>query len=281
MNPSYEFTTAEAIYSLIRPRDPFAHKGSFGHALIIAGSKGKMGAAVLATKACLRSGAGLVTAHIPSRGEVIMQTACPEAMVECDICPDCVSGIPLSPSFDAIGIGPGLGTHELTFNAISDLFYGMEKPLVIDADAINLISQSPLLSSAIPPNSILTPHPKEFDRLAGKSIDAEDRLRKARDVARGNQLYIVLKGANTAICSPDGRVRINPTGNSGMATAGSGDVLTGIITGLLAQHYSPEEAAMIGVYIHGKAGDLAAASLSQEGMIAGDIITYLPNAFKQ
>jgi NAD(P)H-hydrate epimerase len=269
------------IASLIPERNPFAHKGNFGHALLISGSRGKMGAAVLAAKACLRSGAGLLTVHIPACGEVILQTAIPEAMIEIDREADFISGLGSLSKYSAIGIGPGIGCNEKTSKVLSQLFENASQPLILDADAINLLSQNKDLQRALPANSILTPHAGEFDRLAGISDNAYARLLKACQWAIKYKSYIVLKGANTAICSPDKKCYFNPTGNPGMATAGSGDVLTGIISGLLAQSYSPLNASLTGVFLHGLAGDIAASEKSQESLIASDIIENLGLAFKK
>ncbi|MDB9090461.1 NAD(P)H-hydrate dehydratase, partial [Parabacteroides distasonis] len=267
-------------YSL-KSRKRFAHKGTFGHALLIAGSKGKMGAALLSAKACLRSGAGLLTVHIPTRGESIFQTAFPEAMLSLDANPDYFSTVPEIGSYSAVGMGPGLGQHLESAAAIERILQSSTKPVVIDADAINIMASNKDLFNKIPPRSILTPHPKEFDRIAGESTNSYDRLMKAQSFAAEHKICIVLKGAYTAICSPAGNIYFNSCGNPGMATAGSGDVLTGIILSLLAQDYSPETAAVVGVFLHGTAGDLAAAFRSEESMIASDITDMLGKAFKQ
>jgi len=219
------------IASLIPFRDKFAHKGNFGHALLIAGSRGKTGAAVLAAKACLRGGAGLLTVHIPACGEIVLQTAIPEAMIEIDEDRDFITNLGLITKYNAIGIGPGIGCNEKTAEVLFRLFENVKQPMVLDADAINLLAQSEQLQRALPANSILTPHPGEFDRLTGISENAYERLEKACQWAIRLQSYIVLKGANTAICTPDKKCYFNPTCNPGMATAGSGDVLTGIILG--------------------------------------------------
>jgi NAD(P)H-hydrate epimerase len=281
--PEYSFFSVEEadIASLIPERDSFAHKGNFGHALLIAGSRGKMGAAVLAAKACLRSGSGLLTVHVPACGEIILQTSIPEAMIEIDKERIFITNIDFSSKYNAIGIGPGIGCDEKTSVALLKLFEKTSQPIVIDADAINLIAQSEQLLYAIPKNSILTPHPGEFDRLCGISENAYKRLQKACQWATSYQSYIVLKGANTAICTPDKKCFFNPTGNPGMATAGSGDVLTGIILGLLAQSYSPLNAALAGVFLHGLAGDFAANENSQESLIASDIIDHIYLTFKK
>lgn len=277
----YIMITEEDIAESIVPRPRFAHKGIFGHALLIAGSSGKMGAAVLAARACLRSGAGLLTAHIPRSGGYILQTALPEAMVNLDMNKDIFTSVPDLNTFDAVGAGPGLGQHMDTAAALDRLLQTVKKPLVLDADALNIAASNKEIWSHIPPYTILTPHPKEFDRFAGESATSYDRLLKAQAIASERKICIVLKGAYTAICTPEGNIYFNPTGNPGMATAGSGDVLTGVILGLLAQGYPPETAAAIGVFLHGTAGDLAAATGSEESLIAGDIIGMLGKAFKQ
>ena len=272
----------EDIVSLINTRERFSHKGDFGHALLIAGSAGKMGAAVLAARGCMRSGAGLLTVHLPSRGEVVMQVSLPEAMVETDTNADYITqSIDIS-KYNAIGIGPGIGRKYETKNVLENLLESAAgKRLVLDADALNIIAEDSEMLHSLPEGTIITPHLKEFDRLAGASDNAYERLQKARSIASEQKICIILKGAYTAICTPSGKVFFNMSGNPGMATAGSGDVLTGIILGLLAQGYSPEEASVIGVYIHGIAGNLAAANLSEESIIAGDIVQMLGKAFNR
>ncbi|HNP92007.1 NAD(P)H-hydrate dehydratase, partial [Macellibacteroides fermentans] len=271
----------EDISPVFGPRNKFSHKGTFGHALLIAGSKGKMGAAQLAAKACLRSGAGLLTVHVPAKGGNILQTAFPEAMLSFDNNAEHFSSVPDSGSYSAVGIGPGLGQHMDSAAAFERLLQQKTKALVIDADAINMLASNNELIKKVPPLSILTPHPKEFDRIAGESSTSYERLLKARAFAMEHSLCIVLKGAYTAVCSPEGNVYFNCTGNPGMATAGSGDVLTGIILSLLAQGISPVTAAVSGVFLHGTAGDLAAVYRSEESMIASDMIEMLGKAFKQ
>lgn len=271
----------EDISAVLQPRPRFAHKGTFGHALLIAGSRGKMGAALLSARACLRSGAGLLTVHVPQRAEQIFQTAFPEAMLNFDAHTDFFTTPPDISAYSAVGIGPGLGQHLESAAALERLLQSGSKPVVLDADALNLIASNKDLVNRIPPHSILTPHPKEFDRIAGESTTAYERLFKAQAFAAEHKLCIVLKGAYTAICTPGGNVYFNASGNPGMATAGSGDVLTGIILGLLAQGYEPETAAVAGVFLHGTAGDLAAVYRSEESMIAGDITDMLGKAFKQ
>ena len=282
-NTSTSFALIEEvdIAGVFQPRERFSHKGTYGHSLLIAGSRGKFGAALLSAQGCLRSGAGLLTVHIPQRGEQIVQTAFPEAMIELDPNMEHFSSISNTQSYAAIGIGPGLGTHPESAKALELLLRSTEKPMVIDADALNLIAVNEHLLKLIPARSILTPHPKEFDRLAGESSNAYKRLLKAKDFAEKYQICVVLKGAYTAICTAAGKVYLNKSGNPGMATAGSGDVLTGIILGLLSQGMEPETAAVAGVHLHGTAGDLASKFHSEESMIASDIISMLGKAFKQ
>ena len=269
------------INKILKNRNKFDHKGHFGHGLLVAGSKGKMGAAVLGAKAVLRTGAGLLTCFIPACGATIMQTTIPEAMVMTDISEEYISGEISTESFSAIGVGPGLGTADATREAIHNLLITCKIPIVIDADGLNIISLNPDLIALIPEGSVITPHPKEFERIAGKTDNSYARLMKQMDFSRDHKCIVVLKGANTSVSTPDGRVFFNSTGNPGMATAGSGDVLTGIILSLLAQGYSPEDASVTGVYLHGCAGDIAAGESCQESIIASDIIKCISRAFKR
>lgn len=273
------YVKRQEIRDILRPRPNFANKGNFGHALLIAGSSGKMGAAVLSARACLRSGIGLLTAHIPREGSLIMPVALPECMTRTDPGDTVFTSIGDLTPFNAIGVGPGIGTDELTQKALKLLIQEARHPIVLDADALNILSQNKTWLAFLPKNSILTPHPKEFERLAGKCNDDFERLEAARSFAVKFSVFLVLKGMHTAICCPDGQCYFNSSGNAGMATAGSGDVLTGILLGLLGRGYLPKEAALLGVYLHGFAGDLAAQALGQESMMAGDITTYLSEAF--
>lgn len=275
------YLNAANVSFLLRNRKPHDHKGTFGHALMIAGSYGKVGAAVLSAKATLRAGAGLVTVHVPKCAYQILQISFPEAMVEVDkhefIFSECVD----IEKYAAIGIGPGLGTNELTVKAFSDLLERTRKPLVIDADALNILAENKELLDLVPEKSILTPHPKEFERLFGETKDSFDRLEIMRTIAQSYKIFIVLKGGNTIVMTPEGVAYFNDTGNPGMATGGSGDVLTGVLTGLLASGYSPLETCVLGVYLHGLAGDIAAEELEQESLLASDIIKYLGKAFQE
>jgi NAD(P)H-hydrate epimerase len=264
------------VKKIYRPRYAFAHKGTYGHALLIGGSHGKMGAAVLATKACVHTGAGLTSVCIPSCGYNIMQTCVPEAMVLTDENERWLTQLPAEPDqYAAIGIGPGIGTEEATMKLLSYICKRYEKPMVIDADGLNCIAINKDLFTQLPPFSVLTPHPKEFDRLFGLHETDFERLQTAVDAAAKFKIIIVLKGHHTIITTPGGLQFFNTTGNAGMAKGGSGDVLTGIITSLLAQGYQPVYAALLGVWIHGSAGDSAAAHFSMETITSSDIINHL------
>lgn len=271
----YHYLTRKKIKGLITERSKFSHKGTYGHGLFIGGSYGKMGAAQLACKAALRSGIGLLTAFIPKSGYVVMQTAVPECMTITAETVQTVSSLPEIGQYNAIAIGPGLDTSPDCLETLAILLIANQAPLVIDADALNLIAANPHLMVHIPENSIFTPHPKEFDRLAGESKTPLDRLKKAIEFAKKHQIILVLKGAHTAVCLPSGEVFFNSSGNPGMATAGSGDVLTGILLGLLAQGYSPRDAALISVYKHGEAGDFSKEKRGEHATTASDLITHL------
>ncbi|MBL7741806.1 MAG: NAD(P)H-hydrate dehydratase [Chitinophagaceae bacterium] len=277
---TYEWVNKETVTAIHKPRKRFAHKGNFGHGLLIAGSYGKMGAAVLAAKACMRSGIGLLTCHIPRNGYDIMQSAVPEAMVMADVSLASITKVETDlTQFEAIGIGPGIGMAAETKMMIREVLGTYRHPVIVDADALNIIASQKDLLQLIPAGSVLTPHPKEFERLFGETTDDFARIQLALQKAKELKLIIVLKGHHTLIATTDGKGFFNSTGNAGMATGGSGDVLTGILTGLLAQGYSSVEAAILGVYLHGLAGDIVAEKLSQEAMVASDIIENLAGAF--
>jgi hydroxyethylthiazole kinase-like uncharacterized protein yjeF len=276
----FELVDKNQVEQIYAPRKPFANKGNFGYACLVAGSYGMMGAAILSAKACLRSGAGKLTCYICKEGYLIMQTAVPEAM--CKMFGNTfIKDVENFKNFDAVGIGPGIGKHLSHKELLQKVFKNSKKPVVMDADALNVLSSYYALYKSIPPQSIITPHPKEFERLFGKSKDDFERIDLALKKAKELNIFIVLKGHHTLIAAPDGKGYFNSTGNAGMATAGAGDVLTGIITGLLAQTYSSLHACIMGVYLHGTAGDIAAAKWSQEAMVAGDIIDNLGEGFKQ
>jgi hydroxyethylthiazole kinase-like uncharacterized protein yjeF len=275
IKPAYVWIKDSYIRRLYKKRNPFSHKGSFGHALLIAGSYGKIGAAVLCARACLRGGAGLVTCHLPRSGVDILQIAVPEAMVDPNTNEVFNEKMDVDlQKFSAVGIGPGIGTDAQTANFLEHIFLTNQKPMVVDADAINLVALHQL-HHKIPKGSVITPHPKEFERLFGPSENDFLRIEKAKQQAQSLGLTIVLKGHRTFIAAPNGDGYFNSTGNPGMATGGTGDVLTGLITSLVCQGYDPTQAAVLGVYWHGAAGDLAASHISQESLIASDIIDHL------
>ena len=279
IDAQYSLTTEDDIRPLLRPRSPFAHKGTMGHVLLVAGSYGMAGAAVLAARACLRSGAGKVTVHTPRRNVQVLQTAVPEAVLHLDKEETTFSETMATDDFQALGIGPGLGITEQTAIAMVAQVRRATCPVVADADALNILAARHAWLMQLPKGIILTPHPRELDRLEGQCVDSYERLTKAQQLAEKLQAYVVLKGHHTAVCMPDGKVAFNTTGNAGMATAGSGDVLTGVITALLARGYKQREACLTAVYLHGLAGDLAAHELGEESLMASDITEYLPKAF--
>lgn len=267
--------------TIVKKRTSFAHKGNFGHALLIAGSYGKMGAAILAARGCLRSGVGLLTVHSPACGNPILQTAVPEAMVDSDANDKINTTITSSlEKYSSIGVGPGIGTAYETSTLFQNII-SYPRAVVIDADALNILSTHPGLLRKLPPNSILTPHPREFERLFGSARNDFERIRIAKEKAADLQQIIVLKGHHTLISTPSGSHFFNSSGNPGMATGGTGDVLTGILTALLAQGYSSVNAAILGVFIHGLAGDIAAERLSEPALLASDIVDVLGDAFKR
>lgn len=270
------------VKGLLRPRSKFAHKGTMGHALLFAGSYGMAGAAILSAKAALRSGVGKLTVHTPTCNNDILQTAVPEAILQHDKEEKLFLHNANADDYDAVALGPGIGRDEGTALALMSQIRRTQCPMVLDADALNIIAQHRAWLNQLPFDLILTPHPAEFDRLAGGASNGSyDRLAKARALSEKQKSYIILKGHYTALCCPDGETIINPTGNAGMATAGAGDVLTGIITGLLARGYTRRESCILGMYLHGLAGDIAAEELGEESLIASDIIRMLPKAFKR
>ncbi len=277
----YELTEKEDIKKLLKTHGVFSHKGHNGHALLMAGNYGKMGTAILASRSCLKSGVGLLTSHVPRIGYPIIQMAVPEAMASIDQSDMLLSEFPDLSIYSAVGIGPGIGIKPNTQSMLKELLGSLNgRPIVMDADALNILAGDKSLWKLVPENAILTPHPGEFDRLVGTSCNSYDRLQKAIKLAKELQVTLVLKGAYTAVISPGGICYFNSTGNAGMATAGSGDVLTGILVALLAQKYEPLNAARLGVYVHGLAADLLLAEQAEEGIIASDIISKIGVAFK-
>ncbi len=271
---------ADLIRGLLIPRKKFSHKGSYGHALIIAGRYGMMGAAVLSAKACLRGGAGLTTLCIPGNGYDIIQTSVPEALIELGNSDEFFSSIPDIKPYQAIACGPAIGYSASTAVALHNLLVNAKVPLVLDADALTILSEHLDWMENLPAGSVITPHPKEFDRLAGPSADMYSRHLKQIEFARHYKVVVILKGAHTIVTSPEGNSYINTSGNAGMATGGTGDVLTGLLVSLIAQGYSTLHASLIAVFIHGLAGDIALESSSMEALIAGDVIENLGAAFR-
>ncbi len=267
---------------LLRPRDPFAHKGSMGHGLLVAGSAGMAGAATLAARACLRSGVGKVTVHTPLCNVGILQITVPEAVLQIDSDSSVFANATDPNMFSAIALGPGLGQAESTSIALMTQIRNARVPVVVDADAINILASHRVWMQQLPEGLIFTPHPREMDRLLDiPSTNSYDRLMRASDLSQRLKCYIILKGHYSALCLPGGNIIFNSTGNAGMATAGAGDVLTGIILGLLSRGYGQCDAAMLGMYVHGLAGDLAAQDIGQESLVASDIIRYIPKAFRK
>ena len=266
--------TKEIIRAILKPRKSDSHKGTYGHALLIAGAKGKMGAAVIAAKACLRSGVGLLTVDVPADERIILQTTIPEAMLSFRA----ADQIDFS-TFTSIGIGPGMGTAKDAIELVTTILNNAKLPILLDADALNVISKDKTLFSKISDDTILTPHPKEFDRLFGDSPSVDEREKKAVKLSTEYPFVIVLKGHQTLIAYK-GKSFSNTTGNAGLAKGGSGDMLTGIITALLAQKYNSLDAALAGVYLHGLAADLALKTQSMESLLATDVVENLGQVFK-
>lgn len=278
---SYYCLTEDAVASRLLIPGKFSHKGTLGNALLIAGSYSMMGAAVLSAKGAIRSGTGLLSVHVPRKLKEVIHLSVPEALVEEDQDDLCFSGIDCLSRFQAIGIGPGIGTSPVTARGLRELLSEWKGKIVLDADALNLLAADPGLLEILPKKAVLTPHLKEFERLAGKSANDFDRLNKLSTFASLHQVYVVLKGAHTVIASPGGECYFNMTGNPGMAKGGSGDVLTGIIAALLASGHAPLDAALVGVYAHGLAGDYAAEMQGMRGTRAGDIADKLGLVWKK
>jgi NAD(P)H-hydrate epimerase len=276
----YNFTEKKDMVPMLKRRSKFAHKGTMGHAVLIAGKKGMAGAAILSARACMRSGLGKLTIRTPESNVRIMQESVPEAVLNIDVDANCFSQSFDTSEFDAMAIGPGIGTSSYTVQAFIEQVSMTKCPMVIDADALNILGSHRGWINQLPRRCILTPHKKELFGLISTTRNSYEELERTRELAVRQRIYILIKGAYSAIVTPTGNVYFNSTGNPGMATAGAGDVLTGIILSLLAQSYEPEIALRLGVYLHGLAGDLAAAELSYEGLISTDIVNYLPKAFR-
>lgn len=268
----------EEILKIYRPVKSDAHKGAQGHALLIGGSYGKMGSVVLSSKAALKSGCGLVTAFVPRLGVEIVQVAFLEGMALADENKKYITSIDFEINPKAIGIGMGIGQEEATQKAFHKFVHKNEKPLLVDADAINILSKNKSWVSLLHPKTIITPHFKELERLLGEWNSEEEKLEKAQSFSIKNNLIIVVKGAPTLIVDGENTYE-NTTGNAALATAGSGDVLSGIITSLMAQSYEPIDAAILGVYLHGLTADLALPETGYQSFIASDVINYIGKAF--
>lgn len=266
------------VLPLYKPRDKFDHKGTYGHSLIIGGSYGKIGSVLLASRAALNIGAGLVTAFVPKCGYTALQSAFPEAMVITDDDEEMITNIKFDIEPTVIGIGVGLGTNAKTINAFATFLKENKSPLVVDADGLNILAKKKVFLKLLPKNSVLTPHPKELERLIGKWKDDFDKLKKTKAFSKKYKAIVVIKGANTITVFND-KLHVNSTGNPGLATAGSGDVLTGVITGLISQGYEPLAATMFGVYLHGKSADLALEKYGYQSLIASNVIYYLKDAY--
>ncbi len=273
----YELIGKNEVLPFYIPREKFSHKGTHGHALIIGGSKGKVGAVQLAAKACLKSGSGMVSVYVPECGYIPLQTAVPEVMVLTND-EDKISKIDFEITPKVVGIGIGLGTDDATQKAFEDFLTDNKTPLVVDADAINILAENPKGFKKLVSQAIITPHPKELERLIGAWKDDFDKLEKTKAFSKKYDCIVVIKGAHSIIIYGD-KGYVNTTGNPGMATAGSGDVLTGMITGLIAQGYEPLKAAIFGVYLHGRAGDIAVEQTGYQSEIASDIISGIGSAF--
>ncbi|MDT8372845.1 MAG: NAD(P)H-hydrate dehydratase [Bacteroidales bacterium] len=278
---AFHYIMREDVRPMIVKRGKFDHKGTFGHALVIAGSYGKAGAATLAAAAALRAGAGLVTVHLPVSAIVPLQAALPEAMVSPDPGERNITALPELEVYSAVGAGPGLGTDPDTRLMLEKLLDNVSVPLLLDADAINILARNREMLEKLPSHTVLTPHPGEFRRLAGTTSGDYRLMEEQRTFAAKHNCIVVLKGAHTSVALPEGEIYFNSTGNPGMATGGSGDVLTGMITSLLAQGYAPADAAVTGVYLHGLAGDVALRIHSEESVIAGDILMNIGRAYRE
>jgi len=276
----YEWVGADEARALHRTRGKFSHKGTFGHACIVGGSHGKIGAVALAASACLRAGAGLVSAWVPKCGYLPLQAGVPEVMVETCGREQYLDAFPEPGSGYRYGVGMGMGTEKDTAKAFFAWLGRVREPVVVDADGLNSLSAHPEALANLPAGSILTPHPGELARLIGEWTDDFDKLEKARAFAADHNCVLLIKGAYTVILG-EGKGFINSSGNPGMATAGSGDVLAGILTGLLAQGYPALEAAVFGVYLHGRAGDLVVSETGPEALVASDLFGALGRAFRE
>lgn len=275
------YITKEDISMLLKPRSKFSHKGSFGHALLLAGSRGKSGAAIISAKACLRSGAGLLTVQSDKTTLSALLQHLPETMTIEDENDEHISGVETPEKYNAIGFGPGVGLHENTQTTLKKILQYYKGKMVVDADGLNILSENKTWLNFLQPGTILTPHPKEFERLTEKHSDDFERLKALKHFSMRYSCVVVLKGAHSAIAMPDGNIFFNSSGNPGLAKGGSGDGLTGIILGLLARGYNAPQSALIGTFIHGYAADLCIKKKSKESLLISDVIEQLPRAFRK
>jgi len=278
---TFYYLTKQDVSSFIKPRNKFSHKGEFGHALLLAGSKGKSGAALISAKACLRSGAGLLTLHSNKSTTDALLQHLPEAMSVEDANNQYITEVEKPENYNAIGFGPGAGTQEETQIVLKKLLQYYTGKLIIDADGLNILSENKTWMEFLPAETILTPHPKEFERLAGKQDNDFERIKTLKHLSLKHNCIFILKGAHSAVAFPDGSVFFNSSGNAALAKGGSGDALTGIILGLLARGYSAPKAALMGMFIHGYAADLCVKKKSKESILINDVIEQLPKAFKK
>lgn len=278
---NYYYISKDLISSLLTPRNKFSYKGTFGHALLLAGSKGKSGAALIAARAAMRSGAGLLSVASTAETLQALLLHLPEAMGIASEEPGHISGIEKPEKYSAIAFGPGVGTHDDTQQTLKKILQFYSGRLVIDADGLNILAENKTWLSFLPPGSILTPHPGEFERLCGKSDDDSENLKLLQQFSIKHQSIVILKGAHSAIAMPDGNIFFNSSGNAGLAKAGSGDGLTGILLGLLSRGYTPPQAALIGVFLHGYAAEICAGKKSLESILISDVIEQLPKALKK
>ncbi len=281
LEPSpYSTTDTCDVASLVEKRPRHAHKGTFGRLLLVAGSEGMAGASVLAARAALRSGVGLLTIALPAGNNDILQRTVPEAMTLPDACTTHISHPVDTARYTAVAVGPGLAQHPDTEKALLQLIERCTVPMIVDADALNILSRNKEYLSRLPRGSVITPHIGELERLVGKCGNSFERLQRAVELARENNICVVLKGAYTAVVTPQGCSSFNCSGNAGMATGGSGDVLTGVVAALLARGFAVADAARLGVYVHGAAGDLAAEKMGETALIASDIVDALPRSWQ-
>lgn len=278
---NYHYLEDDTISKLLKSRNKFSNKGNYGHALLYAGSSGKSGAAIISAEACLRSGAGLLTVHSTKHIAEALTYRLPEAMTRIDENESYISSIESTKNYSAIAFGPGVGIADETQQVLKSIIQLFQGRIVIDADGLTILSENKTWLEFLPRDTILTPHPKEFERLVGSFEDNFDRLTKAQDFAVKYGCILVLKDTHTHICMPDGSVVFNSVGNPGLAKGGSGDALTGIILGLLSRGYSPPVATIIGVYLHGLAADLCVIEMSEESLLITDVINKLPYALKK